>query len=816
MQTLFSIGALALFAVSLTVPADAATLKCQRAIAKAGAQYTQARAGALAKCEGKVVTGSGTSCPDATATQAIAKASAKLTTTIGKACGGDDNVCGGDLTNEDAPATLGWPDRCPNFERGGCGDDIADCGGIASCLTCLDDAAVDQAMGLYYDALALPSSDALNKCQVAIGKATTAFLESKSKALQKCWDARMNGKFPGTCIPPDAGDGKYEAAISKAEAKKRNAICKACGGSDGLCDGVDDIAPPSIGFPADCPAVTIPGGTACGGPITDLDSLVDCVDCVTEFKVDCVDRAQVPQLAAYPSECNVCTQPAPTGPCPTSMEFTVDGPRSDLDLGFMGLAHDVQSPDDSRLTFAVSGCAGANHPTCGECAADGPIANAGGAAFDNHRCQDQPWVSCGTDGDCPLAGATGPCVYFFGPPQPFSGGGIPNCLVNRITGPIAGTVNVDTGSTTLPTTLASSLYLVGPQEQPCPICDQICIGGSDAGTACSSAADCDSNDCSATTLCSAGPRMHQACSQQGTTPLGATSLDCPPNPGALATTRTVTLQLATGVQSQTLTAASPPCRQTGFTSLTCFCDTCNNINQEGCFAHVDCPANGGGPGICGGRRCLGGSEAGQPCRTCIAGSNHGAQCATDSACPGGTCMNQRICNGGANDGAACQLASACPGGTCSECAGGVCNRPGEATQPNSCQEDTSTPESGCVAAGGDEGECADGPFDGRCAIDTQLWCGDSTDCNPPPTGGCQGCVPGQACVARARSCFTGNGIIGDSVTMTGSAEAPCGVVAQPTIGALFCVPPSSASFVDAQGYPGLGRMKLPGQLTFTP
>jgi hypothetical protein len=720
-------------------------------IAKASALYAQTRANALAKCEALVVTGSGGPCPDATATTTIATASAKLAAAIGKACGGVDKVCGGNLTSEDSPATIGWPGRCPNFERGDCDGDITDCGGIASCLACLDEAAVDQAMDLYYDALALPSADDLNTCQVTIGKATTAFLRSKSKALQKCWDARMTGKHGGDCIEPNVGDAKYQAAILKAEAKKRALICKACGGPDQLCDGVDDIAPPTIGFPTDCPPVTVPGGSACGGPITDLDSLVTCVDCVTESKVDCLDRAQVPQFAAYPSECNVCTLPAPSGPCPTSMAFTVNGPRSDVDLGTVGFAHDVKLPDGARLTFAVSGCAGVSQPTCGECAANGPIANAGGSAFDNHRCEDQPWIPCGTDGDCTSAGAAGPCVYFFGSPQPFNGGGIPNCLMNRITSPIAGTVNVDTGSVTLPTALASDVYLETPLEQPCPICDRICLGGSDQGTSCSSDADCDSNSCSATTMCSKGPRMFQACSAQGTTPFGAVSLDCPPS--AFVNSRTFTMQLATGVQSWTLTAASPPCRQTGYTSLACFCDTCNNANAEPCASNPDCPLSGGNPGICGGRRCIG-------------GSNNGAPCSVLSQCPAG-----------------------------------VCSRPGEPTQPNSCQDDTSMPVGGCVDVGDDEGECLGGPFDGKCSIDTALYCGDDADCNPSPAGTCQGCAPGQTCVSQPRPCFTDNGLLGNSVTMTGGADVPCGAVAKPTIGALFCVPPIDAAFVDVQGFP---------------
>ncbi len=750
----------------------AATLKCQRTIAKASSQFAQARATALRKCEEAVVaTGAGGPCPDGNATEAIAKATAKLTAVVGQACGGADRVCGGDLTGEDLPATLGWPDRCPNFERGGCDGDITDCAGIVSCLACLDAAAVDQAMGLYYGELLLPSTGALERCQIAIGKATTAFLKAKSRALQKCWDARMHGRFSGTCIDPDPGDGKYQAAIQKLEIKNRHAICRACGGPDGLCDGVNDIGPPTIGFPTTCPAVTVPGGTACGGPIPDLDSLVTCLECVTEFKVDCLDRAQVPQLAPYPNECNACLKPAPTGACPTSMELTVDGAHSDLDFGWSGFMHDLKTPSDVRLTFAVSGCAGTSQPTCGECAADGPITNAGGSAFDYHRCLDQPWVTCGTDGDCTTAGATGPCVYFLGPPQPVAAG-FGMCLVSHIAGPIAGTVNVDTGSVVLPASIVRGVHFPGgPIDHPCPICDRICLGGSNDGFPCTSDAECDGAACSPTTVCSSGTRALQACSPQAATTFGNVSLDCPPHPASLAgSPQAFAMHLATDVQSRTLTAASPPCRQTGFTSLACFCDTCNDANAEPCASNADCPLSGGNPGICGGRRCI----------------------------------------GGPNDGAPCE-------GAASQCPGGACTRPGEAVQPSFCSENPDAPGINCVDAGDGEGVCAAGPFDAVCSIEGFRPCGSDADCNPPPAGTCDHCASGQSCISRALRCFPDNGLIGNSVSVTGSADVPCGGIAHPTVGALFCMPPVGGSIPDVlQGLPGLGRVRLEGALRFAP
>ena len=94
---------------------------------------------------------------------------------------------------------------------------------------------------------------------------------------------------------PTTGDGKYIAAIDKAELKKQTGICKACGGDDQACDGSATLSPALIGFSGNCPAVA-----ACGGPVTTLAQLVACVDCVTEFKVDCEVPLAVPGFQPYP------------------------------------------------------------------------------------------------------------------------------------------------------------------------------------------------------------------------------------------------------------------------------------------------------------------------------------------------------------------------------------------------------------------------------------------------------------------------------------------------------------------------------------
>ena len=309
-------------------PVTSGAAKCKRGIAKNASKFYAAKTKILQKCAEKVVkTGSG-SCPDATATTKIATAASKLATGIDKACGGDDKLCGGSLAGEEPPAGLGWPAACPNFESNAdpdCSAAIVDCGDIAACIACVGEAAVDQAIDLYYASLVpSPSGSALNKCQQAIGKNTVKFVLAKEKNLQKCWDARLNGKHTDTCpnalAPAGTPANKAAVAIAKADAKKIAAICKACGGADKRCDGTvialdgtsvtgsggsDDLTPAAIGFAPTCPTVKIPGGGPfCDQPVGTLAELVECVDCVSEFKVDCIDRTRVPGFDVYPCECN--------------------------------------------------------------------------------------------------------------------------------------------------------------------------------------------------------------------------------------------------------------------------------------------------------------------------------------------------------------------------------------------------------------------------------------------------------------------------------------------------------------------------------
>ncbi len=896
---LLSLTALVAFATN----AHADPLKCKRGILKEAGKFAAAKIKALGKCEegqlkGKIPPGD---CHlDPKAGPAIAKAITKLHAGIAKSCGGADKDCG--TAGNDSSASIGWPGVCPEFEGTGCTNIIpdGDCEAIADCVECINENAINQAIDLYYDG-ALPSSPGTqqNKCQIAIGKATSAFFQSKTKALNKCWDARHNGKHSNSCVPPAVGDGKYLAAITKAETKKIDAIHKAC----------DPVPFSQIGFPSHCPAVTIPGGLPCGGPVTNLTQLIACVDCVTEFKVDCEVAASVPNFIAYPAECpptvatptatatqtptptltptptitatktttptptktttptptatatktatptatatktttptptttatktttptaTKTTTPTPTATstpipcgngvldpgedcdlsagvtcqagantsaaftctacacaCPTKVHFVGDAtdPATILDTGWTGIAHRAPVISNGDVTIQLS-CAASSRP-CGVCNASGPLPNTGTNQLKNQRCSNDSSIQCTTntpcttshcigganedaactvDSQCPSSqcSGVGTCVFVFGGPLPLVAGGVGTCVENTFAAPISGTANVETGAASTVAFLTSRVHsAVISTDTPCPTCD----------------GDATINDGVLGGTCTGGNRSGKTCDGSGLVPgrpdHGVTSLDCPP-PFATIAVLPIDLTNSTGTVSKTLSPTSPNCTAGGLPAGTkCVCDTCNNATAEPCDANSDCPISGGNPGICGGRRCLGGSNIGAPCT----------------------------------------VASQCPGGACA--------RPGQPTQPNGCVDDSLTLADGtlCVdtfPTGDNEGECPEGPPTGVCIPSSghpQRSCDvDAECCDDPP--GCTTDPPTlNDCAIGNRLCFLDNGVNGQSITGTGMADPPTNDVSDPTLAAVFCIGPTSAPAVNiAAGLPGPGRTTLKGTATGSP
>jgi hypothetical protein len=811
---------------------QASPLACRRTIAKEAARYAQTRLKALQRCDERVLrSASEGACPDARAAQGIAVAGHKLAAKIATACGGANQRCDASDTGADAddsPASIGWPGTCPGFALGACANTIADCSDIASCLACIAGTGVDQALTLAYGRLApSPEGSTLNSCQAALGHAAAQFYLTRSKALAQCEDRMLRALVPGPCPDPKAA-----LKIAPADAKRNAESYGACAGMDRVCGGGDDFAPAEIGFVALCPAVTVPGGRACGGVAGGLQEVVDCLDCTTEFVGDCLAAVAAPNLGPYPSVCRVATTPLPAPPprppgcgnglleagedcdppgspvcpnasngletcsaacqcpCPGRLELTTtDGTLKAIDAGSTGLGHDLPgAARGTKLTVQLTGCE-QTHAPCGECAIAGLVANtaAGAGDVDNQRCSGDTRVSCHSDCDCAAVG--GSCEFYIGGYIPGALGGVPFCMLDRVEGPVTGTTDLTSGASTLQLKAAAGFFI-----STCPTCDgdPTSYDGVRAGT------------------CSGGRHAGLPCDANGssngsTNPfLGNASLDCPPA-GTPITLPPSPLTLTTGTQTRSLSAASPSCRASGFTGMKCFCDTCDNQAATPCSSNADCAAVGAA--ICGGKRCLGNAV------------NRGAPCQNNSQCPNGAC--------------------------------GV---PGSPSAPNACADGICTPTVG------DDGECMAGPVDIYCGpTATFHGCLNDAECSQylSCTGGTRdGAVcagpsdcPGGSCdantcsVVRVRPCFTDNGVTaprcfggaqdgvgcslpadcpdgfcgGSRVTASGTASVPAADEWDVTLAGLTCAQPASLDLASSlSGFPGLLRATFVGHVRALP
>jgi hypothetical protein len=242
-------------------------LACARALAKTSEKFTAAYVQALVACETNRLKGKTPGpCPDAPTNAKIAAAAAKRTKTVDKACGAL------------APVDVGFGATCPGF-TGGCTDPIASLGDVVRCLDCSGRRAGDELRSALYGA---PPDAIRSKCQLAFGKSATTFFRAAASALTSCEDGVLRGKLTPPC--PDA---KTTERIAGKERKLRAALCKACGGKDKRCDGVDDFAPAVLGLTT-CPSRSVPGGLACGAiAIADVADAIDCVVCLSHFESRC-------------------------------------------------------------------------------------------------------------------------------------------------------------------------------------------------------------------------------------------------------------------------------------------------------------------------------------------------------------------------------------------------------------------------------------------------------------------------------------------------------------------------------------------------
>jgi len=526
---------MAVLALAATGHAQSAA-RCQADTSKAYAKYVQTRSKLLQKCEDGKVSGrlpASQVCANETQTATlVARARDRLLAKITASCGGADGACG---TGDDLPlASIGWGSdpTCPGFPAGSCSGSIASCGDVGTCVACVGDAAVDQSIALYYGGLAsgqFGSASAVNRCQRAIGRYASKFLKAKSKTLARCWQGRFKGQHANDC--PSPGDGRAALLIQRAEARARSSLCNACGGADAACGGSDDLTPAQIGFAASCPSVTVPGGSACGGPIGDLSALVDCVACVTEFDVDCVDSLGVHALDPYPAECRggptttttSTTQPpasttstSTTQPPGSTTTTTLPPGASFLDFTTRpagGVCGHTYSDTAGTAVLKNLTCGGLSLGAGGSTVPEGPTPDGSTSRFTadcvGTTCTLGATTASGPSFDCTDAGCK------FGAPLPIVNGSLSTCVQNTFAAPATGTLDTATGAASTNVSLDSNTVVTGVSAQPCPICRS----GSVSGPAC---AGTPGSPC--TGVCEGSPNQGSPCVSTNSQGL---SRDCP-------------------------------------------------------------------------------------------------------------------------------------------------------------------------------------------------------------------------------------------------------------------------------------------------
>jgi hypothetical protein len=366
-------------------------------------------------------------------------------------------------------------------------------------------------------------------------------------------------------------------------------------------------------------------------------------------------------------------------------------------------------------------------------------------------------ATCANDSVCPggTCPSAGTCAFYFGSTLPLAAGGVTTCVSNTFNGSVSGTANVESGEAVTTALLTSRVFNGIAIDNPCPRCTD--LGAFNDGLA-------------AGGTCDGGPRVGLPCDANGSVPgrpdFGRTSLDCPPNPAGIIATLPIDLSNATDPVTKTITAASPNC--TGSPGDKCLCNTCNNVNSEPCDSNSDCPDPAGpiGP-ICGGKRCLGGANA-------------GAACSNNSECPSSSCAV-----------------------------------PGEPTKPSGCLDDTTTVNTvlECGPGGDGDGVCTIGPIDQTCSLASghaQRGCLNDAACG----GGVN------SCESNPRRCFEtggGNFNVGfhntgtNTLTAIGMEDTPMADTSHPTLGAVFCVGPTGSSSINnVAGLPGPSRITIKG------
>ena len=307
---------------SLLPPASKTIGGCQAAIGKNTLAFYLAESKSLSKCQGALLKGKVSSCPDAKTSAAVQKAEDKKVAAITKSCCGPDGVCGGATCSASAPKVVcqgGANDQkacaadsdCPGGSCNGAGHESRCVGGNNGNLPCLVDADCPGSTCAPAGPAKCEAASDCGRCQGSTSPGKPCRSNGQcdqdpgncNTSLHKC----AGGSNPGTACTLPAGAeclgggtcsvGVCTGGTNNGNVCSINADCPSvpagtCVGLTGLCGGSDDLSPiTDIGWIApSCPGITTGGAPIALTGVTG-NTILNCADTQADKRAQCQDAA---------------------------------------------------------------------------------------------------------------------------------------------------------------------------------------------------------------------------------------------------------------------------------------------------------------------------------------------------------------------------------------------------------------------------------------------------------------------------------------------------------------------------------------------
>ena len=443
---------------------------------------------------------------------------------------------------------------------------IASFADVAACLPNLTKSSVEQLRGLLHmpDFAAAGADAATGACIKAIAKNATKFFKTVVKVKSKARLKEDKAGADASYVDPGDPLGKIAAVGARA----------------------------SVAIDTACATLAAPNWADVQGCAADAGGAASCTIQRVQAAANAIAAAEFDEPGLCPSWLSLSFRGGAEGGVVSGV--------TDLDFGWPGLAHDVDSLDGGTIGFDVL-CTSPS--SCTSC----PIET--NCSEGNCRCANDNSVHCdepfGPDADdC----GGNDCSMFLGPPFPLPVDGFPLCVTTQLDEDATGVMSFGSGEISITAEMQRRAYLRESNTAPCPTCD----GG----------------------FCSGGERNGLACNVDAQSDFGDVSYDCPPTLGGNLSGAgfVATVPLGTGPASL---GFDLPC-DAPIAHLSCACAVCSGDTTLPCnddatctlAAAGTCSSKGGGvartPNQCNDLTC---TDLGNEEGTCAAGP-------TDSYCDG--------------------------------------------------------------------------------------------------------------------------------------------------------------------------------------